>query len=376
MAVHDIRLFNGSGNHEVVEHRPQELAVPGVLSRQGKYGMHTLDVQVAPGYVLISEAEDLYVVCMAVEASQFASEVLDMDTGAAVDVGWVLIREYRNIHRFDRYWPGYVVAGCGDNTDSAVWNLPTGGVHAISLNRDSSMLRKSFAMLVLATVVLGGCNDSAPEAPDTIKDVERIVFFGDSITQAGAEPGGYVRILEDSLTARYPDKDIEVIGAGISGNKVPDLQARLERDVLAHDPTTVVIYIGINDVWHWELPNHTGTSTADYEAGLRAIVDTLQTSGARVLLCTPSVIGEKHDGTNPQDAMLDEYAGISRSVAQELGAETCDLRADFIAYLRAHNTENKEKDVLTTDGVHLNPAGNQFVADRILQALERRRERM
>lgn len=231
---------------------------------------------------------------------------------------------------------------------------------------------KAFVVFMFATVLISGCGDAAPEAPDAIQDVERIVFFGDSITQAGAEPGGYVQIISDSLTARYPEKQIEVIGAGISGNKVPDLQARLERDVLAHDPTTVVIYIGINDVWHWELPNHTGTPTDQFEAGLRSIVDTLQTSGARVLLCTPSMIGEKHDGTNPQDAMLDEYSSISRSVAQDLGAETCDLRAEFVEYLREHNTENQEKDVLTTDGVHLNEAGNQFVADRILKALERR----
>jgi isoamyl acetate esterase len=235
-----------------------------------------------------------------------------------------------------------------------------------------TMLQKCFALLFLATVLLTGCSDEAPDAPDPLKDVERIVFFGDSITQAGAEPGGYVQIISDSLAARYPDKEIEVIGAGISGNKVPDLQARLEQDVLAHDPTTVVIYIGINDVWHWQNFSGQGTTTEDFDSGLRAIVDTLQTSGARVLLCTPSMIGEKHDGTNPQDAMLDEYADISRSVAQDLGAETCDLRADFVEYLGEHNTTNAEQGVLTTDGVHLNDAGNQFVADRILRALERR----
>ena len=42
----------------------------------------------------------------------------------------------------------------------------------------------------------------------------------------------------------------EMINAGISGHKVPDLQGRLDRDVLSKEPTVVFIYIGINDVWH------------------------------------------------------------------------------------------------------------------------------
>jgi len=37
---------------------------------------------------------------------------------------------------------------------------------------------------------------------------------------------------------------IEIIGAGVGGNKVPDLQARIEKDVLAKKPTIVVVYIG------------------------------------------------------------------------------------------------------------------------------------
>ena len=55
-------------------------------------------------------------------------------------------------------------------------------------------------------------------------DNQRIVFLGDSITQAGNRPGGYVAIVRDEIKKSFPDHSIEVIGAGISGNKVPDLQ--------------------------------------------------------------------------------------------------------------------------------------------------------
>src|SRR5579863_1260074 len=76
---------------------------------------------------------------------------------------------------------------------------------------------------------------------------ERIVFLGDLITEAGAAPGGYVALAKEAIARKYPDLDIEVIGAGISGNRVPDLEARLDKDVLSKKPTLVIIYIGIND---------------------------------------------------------------------------------------------------------------------------------
>jgi len=48
------------------------------------------------------------------------------------------------------------------------------------------------------------------------------------------------------------DLGIKVINKGISGNKITDLQGRLQKDVLDLKPNIVFIYIGINDVWHWE----------------------------------------------------------------------------------------------------------------------------
>src|SRR5262245_20533886 len=74
-------------------------------------------------------------------------------------------------------------------------------------------------------------------AGDPLKKGERIVFLGDSITQAGAGAGGYVTLAREHLTKKYPDLGLEIIGAGISGNRVPDLEARLDRDVLDKKPT-------------------------------------------------------------------------------------------------------------------------------------------
>lgn len=224
------------------------------------------------------------------------------------------------------------------------------------------------AVLALSIVGLAMHQPCAQGADKPLGRGERIVFFGDSITQAGVGEGGYVALAKAGIALKYPGLDIEVLGAGISGNRVPDLEARLDQDVLAKKPTLVVIYIGINDVWH--SANGRGTSQADYEQGLRRIVQRIQETGSRVILCTPSVIGEKYDGSNPFDAMLDEYSQITRTVAAETHARLLDLRKQFLSHLKAQNQENADKNVLTGDTVHLNAAGNRFVADRMLEALE------
>jgi len=220
-----------------------------------------------------------------------------------------------------------------------------------------------FALLFVACCI-AACSSVHESATGKI----RMVFFGDSITEVGVKPNGYVTLVRDSLRNRSDADRYEVIGAGISGNRVPDLLARLDRDVIERKPTLVVIYIGINDVWHWALFNK-GTPKDQFQSGLLTLIREINSAGGKVILCTPSVVGEKRNGSNPLDAQLDAYAAISRSVAAETGTRLLDLRKDFIEKLAESNTNNFEKGVLTTDGVHLNDAGNRFVASEMLRAI-------
>jgi isoamyl acetate esterase len=194
-----------------------------------------------------------------------------------------------------------------------------------------------------------------------------IVFFGDSITEQGTGRGGYVNLVKKALEEKHPELSLTVLGAGISGNKVDDLLRRMERDVLARKPTLVVVYIGINDVGHSAFGQ--GTDKNKYESGLRVILGTLAAKEIKGAICTPSVIGEKSDGTNELDQALDEYAQIVRRVAGEMSVPVCDLRKAFIDYLKKNNSTNFESGILTADGVHLNSNGNKLVAEEILRLL-------
>ena len=87
-------------------------------------------------------------------------------------------------------------------------------------------------------------------------------------------------------------------------------------------------------------------------------------------MCTPSVIGEDTESDAEVNLRLAEYAQLTRGVAQEKEVHLCDLRASLEAYLVDQNQDKAYDGILTTDGVHLNAAGNRFVADFMIKELQ------
>jgi lysophospholipase L1-like esterase len=192
---------------------------------------------------------------------------------------------------------------------------------------------------------------------------KKVIFFGDSITHAGVAPHGYITLLQQMLAKEGKDNAYDLIGAGIGGNKVYDLYLRLEDDVLSKKPDIVFIYVGINDVWH-KKTSGTGTDPDKFERFYNKIIDKLQAAGAKVIICTPTVIGEKKNFVNELDGDLNKYAAIIRNIAKNKNTGLIDLHKAMIEYIDAHNPEDKAKDVLTVDGVHMNDAGNEFLANQ------------
>jgi lysophospholipase L1-like esterase len=192
----------------------------------------------------------------------------------------------------------------------------------------------------------------------------KVIFFGDSITELGVKDKpykGYVLVTDSLCNAEKKADRFEFAGSGISGNKVYDLYLRLEEDVLNKNPDVVVIYVGVNDVWHKTLLG-TGTDADKFEKFYLAILKKLKEKNIKAILCTPAVVGEKTDMSNPLDGDLNRYSNIIRDIAKKNGLPLIDLRKEFLDYNKANNPDNQEKNILTYDRVHLNTKGNQFVA--------------
>ncbi len=116
------------------------------------------------------------------------------------------------------------------------------------------------------------------------------MFFGDSITQAAVQPNGFITKIGEFLKRDNEEENYELTGAGVSGNKVYDLYLRMEDDVLSKGPDVVVIYVGVNDVWH-KKSSGTGTDADKFLKFYAAIIKKLQAAGSKVILCTPAAIG-------------------------------------------------------------------------------------
>ena len=219
--------------------------------------------------------------------------------------------------------------------------------------------------LMLLTAFIGCLFLMAFRAPKK----KKVLFFGDSITQMGVQKGGYIDVLNTQIKAAGKEDQYELVGAGIGGNKIYDLYLRMEKDVLAQHPDLVVIWVGVNDVWH-KASFGTGTDYDKFGIFYDAVVKKIQATGAKVVVVTPAAIGEKTDYSNAQDGDLNQYSAWIRKYAAENQLGLVDLRKTFHEYSVANNPANKESGILTYDRVHLNDKGNAHVAEEMWKMIQ------
>jgi lysophospholipase L1-like esterase len=197
---------------------------------------------------------------------------------------------------------------------------------------------------------------------------KRIIFFGDSLTSQGNDRNGYITRIKNFLKQEDQEDKFELIASGIDGNKVPDLYRRIDEDVLFNGAELVVIFIGVNDVWHKQ--SGKGTDAEEFQTLYDAIIQKLLAAEIKVIVCTIPVIGEKVDNGNEFDEDINKYCGMIRTVATTNNLPVADLRKTFLEYNLINNFNNLEAGILTTDGVHLNDKGNELVAEEMWKAIE------
>jgi lysophospholipase L1-like esterase len=196
-----------------------------------------------------------------------------------------------------------------------------------------------------------------------IKAGEQIVAMGDSITQGG----GYLRNIDAVFAKQYPELKIPpVINVGISGQKAENMVARFDKDVVQRKPAIVTLNVGINDVWHRQGAPHDENVLKAYKENVAKMVTAAQAAGIRVVLCTPTLIEEKADSIG--NTRLVMYVDAMKQIAAEKKCLIADLHEIFLKAL-AGKPAGAQGNAFTTDGVHMNAAGNWMMAEGILKQL-------
>ena len=211
--------------------------------------------------------------------------------------------------------------------------------------------------LLLAIPLLFGAFSGKTEI--LVRTGETIAFLGDSITELGwNHPAGYVKLAISGLAAN--GIQITAIPAGRSGQKSDEMLARLERDILSKRPDWLTLSCGVNDVWQ----GSNGVPLDRFQANIGTLIDRVQAAHIKVVLLTVTGIGE--DLENLNNKKVATYNVVLRSLARQKNCLLADVNADFLNKLSSAATKGR---ILTTDGVHMNSAGDRVISERILRTL-------
>lgn len=249
------------------------------------------------------------------------------------------------------------------------------------------MTRRSLIAAAAATAATFGMAREARAASDAgtgrkgieLRKGATVLLQGDSITDAGRNRenediandfkmlgNGYARLVATHLLTKYPEKELEIYNRGISGNKVPDLESRWEKDCLALKPDVLSIMIGVNDYWHTVAFGSKYKGTAEsYESGYKDLIKRTKEAlpDVQLVICEPFVVRAADGSTKPDwFPEFDRRRAGAKAAAESVGASFIPFQAMFDAAIAAGSTT---KD-WSGDSIHVNPHGAALMAMRWL----------
>jgi lysophospholipase L1-like esterase len=218
----------------------------------------------------------------------------------------------------------------------------------------------SLKKILLFSVLLTAWSTPGQTQNILVKNGQKIVFMGDSITQMGAAPAGYATQVIRGLEAN--GIKATMICAGVGGNKSDQMLARLDSDVLAQHPDWMTLSCGVNDVWF-------GLPLDQYKANITQIVEKALVANVKVVILTATVIGENPD--EPKNQQMLPYNTFLHQLAREKKCPLADLNADIQAAVLATKggAQSKRGNVMTLEGIHPNALGHEVMALGVLKAL-------
>jgi lysophospholipase L1-like esterase len=205
-----------------------------------------------------------------------------------------------------------------------------------------------------------------------LKDGDRVVFYGDSITDQRL----YTAFIEAYVVTRLPGLGVTFIHSGWGGDRVTGggggpVDLRLARDVVAYKPAVVTVMLGMNDAGY-QAYNQKIFET--YSQGLKHIVDSLRAAlpGVRITLIQPSPFDDVTRAPQFEggyNAVLLKYGDYVKKLAGEDGLTVADLNAPVVRMLeKAKAGDPKLAEKIIPDRVHPGPGGHLIMAEALLES--------
>src|ERR1051326_926779 len=207
---------------------------------------------------------------------------------------------------------------------------------------------------------------SAEEKPFYLKNGDRVVFYGDSITDQRL----YTTFTESYIVTRFPKLQVSFVHSGWGGDRVGGgggggIDLRLERDVLAYKPTVMTIMLGMNDGSYQAFNPEI---FAKYTNGYEHIIETMKKDlpDIRITVIQPSPFDDVTQ--NPRfeggyNKVLVRYGEYVKELGDREHLRVADLNGPVVEVLekaKAKDPEAAKK--IIPDRVHPGPAGHLLMA--------------
>ncbi len=221
---------------------------------------------------------------------------------------------------------------------------------------------------LVGTLVVLLVQGNSRAADFALRDGDTVVFLGDSITAART----YGKIIENYTLLRFPERKLRFFNEGWGGDTAAGGLARLERDVLPHHPTVVIVAYGTNDIgWGLKADDE---HRKIYLDAVRGIVTACKKRKIRVFLCSAAITGA--DPAKSEDSFLQKMCDEGMALARREGEQAIDVQRTMRtiqkrvwAYNEKLRPDQKKTTLHAADGVHLNDLGQLAMAYAILKGL-------
>jgi lysophospholipase L1-like esterase len=233
------------------------------------------------------------------------------------------------------------------------------------------MIKHVFILACIFFTCAAAKAQQTAKADFAIVDGDRVVFYGDSITEQRL----YTTDIETFVLTRFPDRKVSFFHSGVGGDKViggkyGPIDLRLHRDLFDHQPTVVTIMLGMNDGFYRAFDPDIFKSYTD---GYRSIVEAVQKESpqARLTLLKPSPYD---DVTRPEmlpggyNKVLQRFGVFCGELAAEKSLGIADLNAPVVDVLEKAKMKSSALGVLLIqDRIHPGPAIHWIMAESVLK---------
>jgi lysophospholipase L1-like esterase len=233
-------------------------------------------------------------------------------------------------------------------------------------------MRSAWRLVLVLAAALGLVVPLMAQGQFQLKEGDRVVFYGDSITDQRL----YTTFTETYVLTRFPKIRVWFVHSGVGGDRVAGgwaggVDLRLRRDVIAYKPTVMTIMLGMNDGSYkaWD-----ESVFKTYATGYQHIIDTMKQAvpGIRITVIQPSPYDDVTRPPNIADGynkVLIRYGQFVKELGEREGLTVADLNSPVLAMLeKAKAADPDLAQKIVEDRVHPGSGGHLIMAEALLKA--------